>query len=257
MPELPEVETVRRMFEASVMGRTVRAVRLSGLKLRERIARDLPRRLSGRRFVTARRTGKYLLLDLDGGLTILSHLGISGRWLFHPQAPRRSPPHVHARIRFADGTQLWFQDPRRFGLLRLVETERLAADPSLALLGPDPVVEPPTGAGLLALAAGARVNVKAFLLDQRRIAGIGNIYASEILHRAGLDPRTRAGAVKPERWAMVARETSAVLGEAIERFGTTFSSYRTLWNKPGANEENLRVYDRSGEPCRACGTPIR
>jgi len=257
MPELPEVETVRRMLESSVLGRTVRSVRLSGLKLRERVRPDLPRRLAGRRFVTARRIGKYLLLDLDGGLTILSHLGMSGRWLFHAQVPRRSPPHVHARIRFADGSQLWFQDPRRFGLLRLVETERLAADPSLALLGPDPVAEPLTGDGLLALATGARVSVKTFLLDQRRIAGIGNIYASEILHRAGLDPRTRAGAVRPERWAMVARETTAVLGEAIDRFGTTFSAYRTLWNEPGSNGENLRVYDRRGEPCQTCGTAIR
>jgi formamidopyrimidine-DNA glycosylase len=257
MPELPEVETVRRMLEASVIGRTIRGVRLSGLKLRERVRPDLPRRLIGLRFVSTRRRGKYLLLELDGGLTLLSHLGMSGRWLFNPRPPRPAPPHVHARIRFADGSQLWFQDARRFGLLRLVETGRLAADPSLAALGPDPVAEPPTGAALHALAAGARVSIKTFLLDQRRIAGIGNIYASEILHRAGVDPRTRAGAVRPEHWAAVARETGAVLGEAIERFGTTFSAYRTLWNEPGSNGENLRVYDRSGEPCRACGTAIR
>jgi formamidopyrimidine-DNA glycosylase len=257
MPELPEVETVRRSLQASVIGRTIEAVRLSGLKLREPVRRDLPRRLAGRRFVAARRQGKYLLLDLDAGLTLLSHLGMSGRWLFHPEGPLRVLPHVHARIRFADGSCLWFQDPRRFGLLRLVATEDLPADPSLSLLGPDPVAEPPTGGSLRALASGARVSVKTFLLDQRRIAGIGNIYASEILHRAGQDPRTRAGAVRPERWAMIARETGAVLGEAIDRFGTTFDAYRTLWNEPGTYGEELRVYDRSGQPCRACGTPIR
>ena len=182
---------------------------------------------------------------------------MSGRWLFRPRAPRAELPHVHARIRFADGSQLWFQDPRRFGLLRLVSTARLPADPSLAGLGFDPVADPPTGATLHALAGGTRVSVKGFLLDQRRIAGIGNIYASEILYRAGLDPRARAGAIRAARWEKVARATRAVLAEAIERSGTTFSAYRTLWNEPGGYGDQLRVYDRSGEPCRACGAAIR
>lgn len=257
MPELPEVETVRRLLEANVLGRTIRTVHLSGLRLRERVARDLPKRLAGRRLMTARRHGKYLLLDLDDGGTLLSHLGMSGRWLFHRRAPRATLPHVHARIRFADGSQLWFQDPRRFGLLRLVSTTRLGEDPSLARLGFDPVADPPTGATLHALAGGARVSVKVFLLDQRRIAGIGNIYASEILHRAGLDPRAQAGAVRPARWERVAGATRAVLAEAIERCGTTFSAYRTLWNEPGDYGDQLRVYDRSGQPCRACGAAIR
>ena len=257
MPELPEVETVRRLLEESVVGRTVRAVSLSGLKLRERIARDLPRRLAGRRLLAARRHGKYLLLDLDQGLTLLSHLGMSGRWLFYPAAPRTRLPHVHARLRFTDGSQLWFQDPRRFGLLRLVPASGLADDPSLSLLGPDPVAEPPSGGSLHTLARNMRVNVKGFLMDQRRVAGIGNIYASEILHRAGIDPRTPAGKIAAESWNSIARETSAVLAEAIARFGTTFSMYRTLWNEPGTYGDQLLVYDRSGEPCRRCGTPIR
>jgi formamidopyrimidine-DNA glycosylase len=257
MPELPEVETVRRLLEASVVGRTVRAVRLSGLKLRERVSRDLPRRLAGRRLLAARRHGKYLLLDLDQDLTLLSHLGMSGRWLFYPEPPTRRLPHVHARLTFTDDSQLWFQDPRRFGLLRLVPAARLADDPSLSLLGPDPVAQRPSGGSLGALARHLRVSVKGFLMDQRRLAGIGNIYASEILHRAGVDPRTAAGRIQPERWDSIARETTAVLGEAIERFGTTFSMYRTLWNEPGTYGERLLVYDRAGEPCRRCGTPIR
>ncbi|MGH7729846.1 MAG: bifunctional DNA-formamidopyrimidine glycosylase/DNA-(apurinic or apyrimidinic site) lyase [Candidatus Eiseniibacteriota bacterium] len=257
MPELPEVETVRRMLEATALGRTIETVRLSGLRLRESVPRDLPRRLAGRRLVAARRRGKYLLLDLDDGATLLSHLGMSGRWLFHPRRPGNDMPHVHARIRFANGSELWYQDPRRFGLLRLVPTARLASDRRLAGLGPDPVAEPPTGDALRAMARGTRRTVKDFLLDQRRVAGIGNIYASEILHRAGIDPRTRAGRVPADRWDAIARETTAVLKEAIERSGTTFSMYRTLWNEPGAYGDQLRVYDRPGEPCRACGTAIR
>ena len=257
MPELPEVETVRRMLEANVLGRTIRAVRISGLRLREPIPHDLSRRLTGRRFVAVLRRGKYLVLDLEGGLSLLSHLGMSGRWLFHPRAPRAPMAHVHARIRFGDGSQLWFQDPRRFGLLRVAGTGGLAADPSLALLGIDPVQDPPTGAALRALAEGSRVSVKGFLLDQRRIAGIGNIYASEILHRAGQDPRTPAGAVRPERWTRIAREMRAVLEEAIERCGTTFSAYRTLWGQPGGYGDRLRVYDRAGEPCGSCAGTVR
>ena len=118
MPELPEVETVRRMLESTAAGRTIETVRLSGKRLRERIPRDFPHRLAGRRLVAAGRHGKYLLLELDGSDTLLSHLGMSGRWLFHPRPPVKDMPHVHARILFTDGSELWYQDPRRFGLLR-------------------------------------------------------------------------------------------------------------------------------------------
>jgi formamidopyrimidine-DNA glycosylase len=99
--------------------------------------------------------------------------------------------------------------------------------------------------------------VKSFLLDQRRLAGVGNIYASEALHRAGLDPRRRAGALRPAEWRALARAVAAVLGEAVERMGTTFSAYRTLWGEPGGYGDQLRVYDRAGAPCRRCGTPVR
>src|SRR5213594_4110735 len=154
MPELPEVETVRRMLEQTVVGRRIQTVRLSRFKLREGVSPTIPRRVRGRSIATARRHGKYLLLDLEGGLTLISHLGMSGRWLFHPGAPPEELPHVHVRIRFADRAALWFQDPRRFGLLRLAPTARLAQDPSLALLGPDPLAEPPSGAALRARARG-------------------------------------------------------------------------------------------------------
>ena len=257
MPELPEVETVRRMMDRHARGRKVRSVVLSGARLREAVPATLPRRVSGRTITAVRRHGKYLLVDLSGGMTLISHLGMSGRWLYYERPPAALPPHLHARIGFADGSSLWFLDPRRFGVLRAVPTRRLKADRALALLGPDPIASPPSGSELLALARGARVSVKNFLLDQRRIAGVGNIYASEILHRAGVDPRRAAGRLIEDEWRAVAAETGRVLGEAIERMGTTLSTYRTLWNEPGTYAERLRVYDRAGEPCRACGTPIR
>ena len=257
MPELPEVETVRRMLNESVHGRTIRSVTLSGHRLRERIPATLPRRLRGRTIERVERTAKYLLIGLDRDLTLLSHLGMSGRWLVLRPGERPALPHVHARIRFTDGTGLWFQDVRRFGLLRLVPTADLGRDPALARLGPDPVAAPPTGEGLRAMARGSRVAVKTFLMDQRRIAGLGNIYASEVLHRAGLDPRRLAGGLTLREWEAVAAEIRDVLAEAIAGMGTTFSTYRTVWGEPGQYGESLRVYDRANEPCRRCGTPIR
>jgi formamidopyrimidine-DNA glycosylase len=257
MPELPEVETLRRMLDESVRGRTIRSVALSGHRLRERIAPALPRRLRGRTIERVERRAKYLLIGLDRELTLISHLGMSGRWLILRPGERPALPHVHARIRFTDGTGLWFQDVRRFGLLRLVRTADLGHDPVLGRLGPDPVAAPPTGAGLRAVARGSRMAVKTFLMDQRRIAGLGNIYASEVLHRAGLDPRRRAGALAKHEWESVAAEIRAVLAEAIAGMGTTFSTYRTVWGEPGQYGESLRVYDRANEPCHRCGTPIR
>lgn len=255
MPELPEVETLRRMLERRVRGRTIRRLRLSGFKLRAPVARDLPRRVAGRRILELGRHGKYLLMHLSGDATLLSHLGMSGRWLYF-RTPPAEMDHVHARFELDRGA-LWYQDPRRFGLLRLVRSGALERDPALAVLGPDPVLAPASGEALAAKARGMRIGVKPFLLDQRRIAGIGNIYASEILHRAAVDPRRRAGAITRAEWDAIARETGAVLGEAIARMGTTFSAYRTLWNEPGEYGSQLRVYDRGGEPCRTCGTPIR
>jgi len=257
MPELPEVETVRRMLDAQVRGRTIRSARLSRHRLREPATPGLARRLAGRTVRSVGRRGKYLLVGLDGGLTLLSHLGMSGRWLFHPSAPASDLPHVHARIEFEDGSRLWFQDPRRFGLLRLVPNADLAADPALAALGPDPLPQPPTAAWLGAQARGLRSGVKSFLMDQRRVAGIGNIYASEILHRAGIHPERPAGTIRAEEWRTLRGTMRAVLGEAIAGFGTTFSMYRTLWNEPGTYGDELRVYDRAGEACRSCGQPVR
>lgn len=259
MPELPEVETVRRMLAACVPGRRIARASVSRHRLRSASLAKLPAALEGRAFGEPRRTGKFLFLDLDAGLTLLSHLGMSGRWLFWADArgADASLPHVHLRLDLAGGGTLWYQDIRRFGMLRIVPTAALARDPSVRLLGPDPLVAPPTGESLRALAKGARVAVKNFLLDQRRIAGLGNIYVSEVLFRAAVDPRRRAGALAIAEWERVAREIPPVLEESIARMGTTFRTYRTVWNEPGQYGEQLLVYDRAGEPCRRCGAAVR
>ncbi len=257
MPELPEVETVRRMLDERVLGRVVRRVNLSGKRLRAPVGVASIRRLIGRRIQTTGRLGKYLFLHFDRGLTLLSHLGMSGRWLFSIGPPEERLPHVHATLSFTDGSVLRFQDPRRFGLLRVVATAALARVPELASLGPDPMTDPPRGRALAARARGRKVAVKSFLLDQKQIAGVGNIYASEILHRAGVHPARAAGRLAEREWDEIAEATGDVLKEAIAGSGTTFSMYRTLWNEPGQYGDRLRVYDRLGEPCLRCGTPIR
>lgn len=259
MPELPEVETVRRMLESAVVGRRIARASVSRSRLRTASLATLPAKLARRTFAAPRRTGKFLLLDLDQGVTLLSHLGMSGRWLFWPagRVPDPALGHVHLKLGFADGATLWYQDIRRFGMLRVVRTDRLAHDPSLRLLGPDPLAVPRDGDALRAAADGARTSIKVWLLDQRRIAGLGNIYVSEVLFRARIDPRRRAGALAAAEWVRIAREIPAVLEESIARMGTTFSTYRTLWNEPGQYGEELLVYDREDEPCRTCGSPVR
>jgi len=259
MPELPEVETVRRMLAEWVPGRRIVGVRVSRKRLRTASLASLPAKLRGRTFATPRRTGKFLLLDFEGGDTLLSHLGMSGQWLFRPagSTPDPEPDHVHLKLEFEDGAGLWYLDVRRFGMLRLVRTEALGRDASLRQLGPDPLAERRDGAALRAAARGARTPIKSWLLDQRRIAGLGNIYVSEVLFRAAVDPRRKAGSLRPAEWDRVAAEIPRVLEESIARQGTTFSSYRNPYGEEGGYAGQLFVYDRAGKPCRKCSTPIR
>jgi len=257
MPELPEVETVRRMLEQHVTGRRIARALTSAKPLRFPMTRGWKQRVAGRSIAALRRHGKYLLIELDGNLTLLSHLGMSGRWLFHPEPPLKRMPHVHVRLQFDDGTQMWFQDARRFGMLELHATDRVRETPLLVVLGPDPFPDPPPAEAFASLARGRAASVKVFLMDQRQVAGIGNIYASEILFRAGVHPERPAGRVQLEEWEAIRDEMRDVLAEAVERFGTTFSLYRTVWNEPGNYAERLFVYDRAGEPCRRCGTEVR
>ncbi len=259
MPELPEVETVRRMLDPVLRGRTISRARVSQHPLRTESLVGLPRALRGATFGSPRRVGKFLLLDFEDGRTLLSHLGMSGRWLASPEGPdvHRGLGHLHLRLTFSDGSRLDYQDPRRFGMLRVVAAGGLERDPSLRRLGPDPIAQPVTGSRLHDSGRASRTPIKSFLLDQSRIAGLGNIYVSEILFRASIDPRRLARDLGPAEWERIAHETLLVLQDSIDRMGTTFSTFRSVWNEPGEYGEQLLVYDRLGEPCRICAQPIR
>jgi formamidopyrimidine-DNA glycosylase len=258
MPELPEVETVRRSLEPALYEGTVVELATSGLPLRQRAvdAAGLERALVGARFVAARRHGKYLLLDTDRRDTLVVHLGMAGRLLLG-DADAPSPKHTHVRLALSSGKALRFVDPRRFGTVRLYEGEALGRASELASLGPDPLAE---GFAVEILAAGlsrTRRDLKTALLDQRLIAGLGNIYVSEALFEARLSPRRRAHTLRRAEITALHRAIVAVLRRGVRNRGTSFSDYVDADGRSGDNQRRLWVYGRTGEPCRRCGTRIR
>lgn len=261
MPELPEVETVRRHLERHVLGRTVSAVWLSGKALRRPVPVGLVREAPGRTIRAVGRHGKFLVLEMDDGARLVGHLGMTGAFLYRPAGPPAAaarPPHVHVALSFVDGSALWYEDARRFGLIDWApagggDDDRLGPAGS----GVDPLAQRLDGARLKARFERCRGPIKPLLLDQKRIAGIGNIYACEALHRAAIGPRRGAHTLSPAEWTRLAAAIHAVLDRAVERRGTTISDFRDLDDRPGSFGSELRVYDRAGEPCPRCGRAIR
>jgi formamidopyrimidine-DNA glycosylase len=204
------------------------------------------------------RRAKYLLLETDGGIVLLAHLGMSGRLVLTANG-RREPgsPHEHVLFEIEDGGELRFQDHRRFGLMTLVAKGELQSHPLLRELGPEPLSQEFTGALLGSLLEGKRTPLKAALIDQRVVAGLGNIYACECLHRAALSPRRLAATVRGERADRLARAIRAVLSEAIEAGGSSLRDYVQASGELGSFQERWAVYGREGQPCPRCARPIR
>jgi len=260
MPELPEVETVRRTVEPLVVGRRVLAVATSGKALRlgrPVDTRGLRRTLTGRVIRAVERRGKYLLLSTDGDGMVVVHLGMTGHLTVAQRgAPAR--PHTHVTIALEGGRELRFVDARRFGFVAPVARARLARMPELAVLGIEPLSPELTDDALAALARGVRTSTKAFLLDQGRIAGIGNIYACEALWLARISPRMQAGRMSRGDVARLRAAIVAVLELGLSNRGTTFSDFVDADGREGENVDYLQVYLREGEPClNKCSNKIR
>ncbi len=256
MPELPEVEVVRRGLQHSVIGRTIRAAEVRVPKLRWPVPEGLDTRLRGQRLRSVERRGKYLLLRLDSGCLIV-HLGMSGTLRF---LPRAEPPqrHDHFDLVFEHGV-LRLRDPRRFGAL-LWHPDGAGdprAHPLLAGLGVEPFSEAFDGALLHRAFRGRRVPVKQLLLAGTVVVGVGNIYASESLFRAGILPGTQAGRIGRERCDRLAAAIRATLAEAIERGGSSLRDFVASDGASGYFQLDCFVYGRAGQPCRVCGAPIR
>jgi len=254
VPELPEVETTRRGIRPALVGSRVEAFVVREPRLRWRIDRGLVRELAGRSVHDVRRRAKYLLVDLDGGSLIL-HLGMSGSLRVLDRATALLP-HDHYDLVMDSGRCLRFNDPRRFGSLHWVAGDALS-HPLLATLGPEPLAAGFDADYLVAKARRRKVAVKTFLMDQKIVVGVGNIYASEALFRAGVSPRRAAGRVGADRYAAIVKGIRAVLREAIRQGGTTLRDYVSADGTPGYFRQKLFVYERTGEPCRRCGRPIR
>ena len=258
MPELPEVETTARILGPELMGRTIVGVRgIDYPPLVEPLSPDeIARRLAGRRITRVGRRAKFLLLHLDDGAVLAVHLRMSGRLYL---SPRTSPAehHTHAVLELDDGRALHFRDPRKFGRMRLLQPGEYAALDGR--LGPEPLDgrwDASTLAGQLRRRPRARL--KALLLDQRFLAGLGNIYSDEALFRAGLHPARPAGSLAPAEVERLHQAIVAVLQEAIAANGTTLSDGIYLFGpgEAGRFAERLQVYGRAGKPCPRCGAAI-
>jgi formamidopyrimidine-DNA glycosylase len=257
MPELPEVETIVRGLAPVLRGRRVEAVWWSGkpLHLRRKVdLRGLRAVAAGKTIDDVRRLGKFILVMVDRAQDagVIIHLGMTGRLRVVPAVASREA-HTHVAFRLDGGDELRFADARRFGWV--TPGRPLSRNVALARLGPDPLtaLDAPS---LAASLSGVRAPIKAFLLDQRRVAGLGNIYVSEALFLAGIHPATRAGRVRSRAPALLAGIREA-LGGGLARRGTTLRDYVDADGRPGENAASLLVYGRAGEPCPRCRTPIR
>ena len=253
MPELPEVEYVAGQLRAALVGQTItRAEVLWPRAITMPDPAEFAARLAGRRVERVGRRGKYLVLGLDSGATLVVHRRMSGNLTLLP--PGAAVAYTRVRFTLASGSTLAFSDPRKFGRLALVADSDLPA--FFAGLGPEPLEVDFTPSVLAAHLAGRARAIKALLLDQAVVAGIGNIYADEALYAARLHPLRAGDTLTDEEIAALHGAIQAVLRAGIAHGGTTFGRHRDLYDEAGTNLDYLQVYRRTGAPCHRCGTPI-
>ena len=260
MPELPEVETVRRGLAPVMEGHVIARADVNRPDLRWPFPTKMRERLEGKTVQQLRRRSKYILADLSSGETLLVHLGMSGRMLVsgdplglfghdHP-APAK---HDHVVFHMQSGARVTFNDPRRFGAMDLMETAAAEAHPLLARIGPEPLGNAFNEAHLIAAFKGRNTPVKSALLDQRIVAGLGNIYVCEALFRARISPKRKAGRISATRVAALVPIIRDVLSEAIEAGGSSLRDFRQADGELGYFQHRFDVYGREGEPCRRAG----
>lgn len=254
MPELPEVETIVRGLAPVLKGRRIASIELRRADLRRAFPPDLRQRLTGARVIDLRRRAKYGLIDTDRGDTLVFHLGMSGSWRLDPVA---IGAHDHVLIETEEGRRLALNDPRRFGSIDLVGTAGLEASDPFARMGPEPLGDQFNGAYLTRALAGRTAPIKALLLDQRIVAGLGNIYVCDALNLAAIAPGRAGGGISRTRLDRLAEAVRAVLLEAIEAGGSSLRNYVQPDGELGYFSSKWRVYGREGKPCPRCGAPVR
>ena len=273
MPERPEVETVRRGLKPALEGYVVAALSVRRRDLRVAFPERFAERLKGRRMVSLRRRAKYLLLDLEGGETLIMHLGMSGRFTIHgPAAPPAMPgrfhnqiaadgsgngKHDHVVFETEEGVRIVFTDHRRFGLMLLEKTDAVEQHSLFDGMGPEPLGDDFTPTVLSAALKGKKTPIKSALLDQCVVAGLGNIYVCEALFRSGISPKRLARTVAGPRCEKLVPAIKKVLGEAIKAGGSTLRDYKKADGELGYFQHHFAVYDREGEPCPGCKGTIK
>ena len=262
MPELPEVETVRRGLAPVMEGSVITKADVNRPDLRWPFPERMAERLNGQDVKQLRRRSKYILVDLGSGESLLIHLGMSGRMLIsgdplgqfvhdHP-APEK---HDHVVFHMANGARITFNDPRRFGSMDLLDTATAAQHRLLASIGPEPLGNSFHEAHLVGALTGRNMPIKSALLDQRIVAGLGNIYVCEALYRAGLHPARKAGRISESRVGALVPIIKEVLAEAIEAGGSSLKDFRQADGELGYFQHNFDVYGREGQPCNTPGCP--
>ncbi|MDQ2795691.1 MAG: bifunctional DNA-formamidopyrimidine glycosylase/DNA-(apurinic or apyrimidinic site) lyase [Actinomycetota bacterium] len=272
MPELPEVETMRRGLDAMVLGKRIEAVAVAWPASFDVAPGRINAQVSGYRVISVRRRGKVLILDLDDEQHLLIHPKMTGQLVIvvhgttvfvggHPSRAMLGPmPNATTRVTFSFSadTLLYFNDQRKFGWIRLVDTASLAEEEFLSRLGPEPLSVAFTRHGLRErLTRHPRALIKAVILDQSTVAGVGNVYTDEALHLARIDPRRVAGSLTAVEVARLHRAIRSVIGDAVEHGGTSFVDYINDFRGNSTYVAHARVFHRDGEPCRECGTPIQ
>ena len=268
MPELPEVETVCRGLRPALKGRILAKVQIRRANLRVPFPHDFAKRLTGRRVGKITRRAKYILAEVEGGETLIVHLGMSGRFTIHgagaPSKPGRfthkvasdgsgDGTHDHVVFETDEGTRIVYTDHRRFGLMLLVPTEELESHKLFAELGPEPLGKAFTAKSLSASLKGKKTPIKSALLDQTVVAGLGNIYVCEALYRARISPKRNAASVAGERSTKLVPVIKDVLSEAIAAGGSSLRDYAQADGELGYFQHTFTVYDREGEPCLTPG----
>lgn len=256
MPELPEVEVIVRGLQPHLVGLRIERLWCGHHSLRQPIPESkLNRWVVGQRIAALLRRGKYIRVSLENGALLLVHLGMTGKLRLLAAA---TPPanHDHLRWGLENGMELRYNDTRRFGVVQVFTPAELAEEDPLAGLGPEPLSSAFSAAQLRQRAEGHRQAVKTFLMDNRNVVGIGNIYACEILFAAGIDPHTPANQLQPGQWQKIARHTRLVLERAIAAGGSTIADFVNSSGEKGYFQLELQVYGQAGQPCRRCGQAI-
>ncbi len=256
MPELPEVDTVRRTLEPFIVGRRIESVEINyGGIIKKPEPAEFIRLVEGRVIRVIKRRGKYLLIQLDAEYTLVIHLRMTGQLTICERNSALSK-HTHLIFRFENGRELRFVDVRKFGMVYLIPIGAWHEAGGLARLGPEPLEDEFTLCSFCEIIKGKKGKLKAFLLDQTRIAGIGNIYADEIMFAAGLSPQRQIETLSSKETELLYENIRAKLNEGVEHQGTSIRDYVNGLGEKGGFQHRLKVYDRAGQPCARCGTSL-